>query len=159
MIPAYLIEQFKPGQLVQHYLLASYAYYIYNESPMEDAAFDRVCTRLLDEYDTFEHPHKYLVDPEMLRAGTGFHLAEDEYPTIVSSGVWEYIRRCKSGEMVRLLEEHFGAATPTRHARLLRRPPSRTPPPTPPAPLPRRVGRTLPPAPPVAAPRRITRTR
>lgn len=163
MIPAYLIEEFKPGHLVQHYLLASYAYYIRNESPMEDAAFDRLCARLLEEFDTFDHPHKHLIDREMLAAGSGFNLAHEDYPTIVSSGVIGYIAKCFSGEMVRTLEAHFGVTAPVRPARVLRRPPSRLPAPpvqsTPPPP--RRVGRT-----PVAVaktpmplPRRITRTR
>lgn len=98
-LPSYLVEVFTPGHLLHHFLLASYAYYQYDESAFEDTAFDRLCKRLLEVYDTFEHPHKHLAKKEMLEAGTGFYLKEEDYPGQVRSGMRVYVASINSGQL------------------------------------------------------------
>lgn len=74
------------GKLVQAFLMSSFAYYCLNRSLMSDEQFDKLCKRLHDIYDTFDHPHKYLISKEDLAAGTGF--AIKDYPTIVMHATW-----------------------------------------------------------------------
>lgn len=68
------------NQLVAWYLMASYMYYIEDTPILSDVMYDSICQRLLDSWTTIEHQHKYLIDREALRAGTGFHLSAAEYP-------------------------------------------------------------------------------
>jgi NAD-dependent DNA ligase len=68
--------------LVPWYLITAYAYYMLDESLIEDAEFDAMSKKLLKYYDTIEHRHKHLVTKENLAAGT-LLLSEEEYPTIV----------------------------------------------------------------------------
>jgi NAD-dependent DNA ligase len=74
------------GKLLQAYLMSSFAYYHLNRSLMSDDQFDKLCKRLLEIFDSFEHQHKYLVTKEDLAAGTGF--AIKEYPIMVIHAAW-----------------------------------------------------------------------
>jgi hypothetical protein len=73
-----------PNMLVPWYLILSYAYYLYDESLVSDAFYDHLCASLLDALDQFliDHHHAHLCDVEALRAGTGHHLREEDYPSI-----------------------------------------------------------------------------
>lgn len=73
------------NRYVSWYLISSYIYYCrpWCQSPMTDEDFDKMCTVLLDNFDNITHPHKYLIDKESLKAGTGFNLKEEDYPLIV----------------------------------------------------------------------------
>lgn len=73
----------KLGLALQHYLMASYAYYILDKNLMEDEAYDALAKLLLEHWDEFEHQHKYLLTKEDLKAGTAFAISEDKYPNIV----------------------------------------------------------------------------
>ncbi len=108
MIPRRTVELMQDGHLVHHFLLASFAYYIWHQSPMTDDAFDHLCTRLLERYDHFEHPHKKFIDKEMLRAGTAYNLKETDYPLIVQHATESYIHRALSGEIEKNFEKEFG---------------------------------------------------
>ncbi len=63
-----------PNNMIYWYLVASYGYYIENESIFSDDFFDQLCKSIHDKFDQLEHYHKYLLDKESLLAGTGFHL-------------------------------------------------------------------------------------
>lgn len=102
-----IVERMRPGHLVHHYLLAAYCYYWLNESPLTDHAFDLLCLRLHEVYDTFEHPHKYLVNKEHLEAGTCL-LAIDQYPTIVTSGIGVYLASIEDGSLIERLKANLG---------------------------------------------------
>ena len=73
-----------PNMLVPWYLIASYAYYVLDESILTDAYYDMICFLLMEELDAvnIDHPHAQLCDMESLSAGTGYHLSEDQYPSI-----------------------------------------------------------------------------
>lgn len=63
------------------YIMASYLYYVEGrDSPLTDNQFDALCKRLLDEWDTCTHKLKFLTDPELLRAGTGYSIPREAYP-------------------------------------------------------------------------------
>lgn len=85
--------------LVSHYLLASYCYYQLNQSPMTDDAFDYLCKRLLENYDSVDHCHKGLVDTGSLEAGTCL-LGPLDYPLRVQIGAERYLRDCESGTLM-----------------------------------------------------------
>lgn len=75
-----LIEAKGPNLLVPWFLMASYLYYVRDISLFSDEFYDKLCGQLLDRWDEIEHPHKYLIDPFALSAGTGYYIKEDEYP-------------------------------------------------------------------------------
>ncbi|MBE0438244.1 MAG: hypothetical protein IBX57_00560 [Gammaproteobacteria bacterium] len=75
--------------LYVRFLMCSFLYYFMHEvTPWSDTQYDLAAKRLLEEWDTFDHPHKYLTDKESLSAGTGYSIRY--YPTIVkiSSVQW-----------------------------------------------------------------------
>lgn len=152
MLPAHIVERMHPGQLLQHYLMASYCYYILHQSPMADSVFDRICMRLLAAFDGLEHQHKHLVSRDDLEAGTGYALSEDKYPRMVMLAALEYYELCRSGEIVTRIEPHLMPVS-TSVRRISRRPPPAQVIPAPAAPVAVRVSRRPPPRPaPVATP-------
>jgi NAD-dependent DNA ligase len=70
------------GALVPMYLVHSYLYYIEETPIITDTEYDRLCKKLLNSFDTLTHRHKHLVSKEALQAGTGYHISEDDYPSI-----------------------------------------------------------------------------
>ncbi len=157
MITKDIVERMKDGHLVQQYLLASFAYYHLHESPMTDDAYDRLCERLHERYPFITHQHKHIIDRDALTAGTGYYLAQDEYPLMVTYGIDGYIKLCRSGEISKLLEPHLlqSIAKPVGARRVARSaPPAVLPTPTVTARPAPRVARRTPPvqaAPPVPA--------
>lgn len=73
------------GLCLQWYLMASYLYYVQDKTLMPDSLYDVLARRLLREYESLEHRHKYLVNKEDLEAGTLFGLHELDYPKQVRS--------------------------------------------------------------------------
>lgn len=47
---------------------------------MTDAAFDKMCKWMRDNYESLEHEHKSLVTKDMLNAGSGFSIKKEDYP-------------------------------------------------------------------------------
>jgi hypothetical protein len=82
---------------VPWYLSCSLAYYKYDLSLIKDEAYDEICKTLKDSWGTIEHRHKYLVDKSQLKAGTGYALDYDAFPTIVQAStnylIREYLSR------------------------------------------------------------------
>ena len=72
-----------PNMLVPWYLMAAYAYYVEDDPILEDAAFDRMCRRMLDNWDQISHYHKHLITKDDLQAGTYL----GEYPNRVEGGL------------------------------------------------------------------------
>lgn len=90
-----------PAQLLVHYLIASYAYYILDENVMMDADFDMLSRRLVAVWDTFEHRHKHLVNIESLKeSSTAFYIREEDYPPQIRLGFATYVRNLNSGKLV-----------------------------------------------------------
>lgn len=77
------IETLTGGQMIQVYLMASFLYYIEDISPLRDEDYDRLCVRLLKELPKVKHQHKKYVDPNALRAVTGYHMKMSDYPLMV----------------------------------------------------------------------------
>jgi len=77
------IDQFSINKCVSWYLIHSYLYYLCDTPVISDAAFDRICERLSQEFDSIDHPHDYLLDRDAMTAGTGHHIPYDQYPLIV----------------------------------------------------------------------------
>lgn len=67
---------------VSWYLMASYLYYHRAESLLSDCRYDVLCKQILEWWDEIDHRHKYLLDRDSLKAGTGFYLREQDYPNI-----------------------------------------------------------------------------
>jgi len=90
------------GQVLQRFLMCSYMYYIKSKAVLPDEEYDQMAKRLLKEWDTFEHPHKYLVTKEDLEAGTLYALKESDYPQIVMGGAYlmldDYEKSVQNGQ-------------------------------------------------------------
>lgn len=71
------------NMLVPWFLMASYTYYCRDHSLLTDARFDRLTKELLEELPHLTHRHLDLIDPQALQAGSGYHLAETDYPLMV----------------------------------------------------------------------------
>ena len=69
-----------PNSMLSWFLIASYAYYIIRDPIMNDAVFDKIVKTVKANWDSIDHPHKYLVTQSHLDAGTGYDI---EFPTIV----------------------------------------------------------------------------
>jgi NAD-dependent DNA ligase len=76
------VNKLTSEQLVAHYMMHSYLYYIEGTSVISDRSYDLLCQRLLAEWDDLHHPHKVLIDKQALSSGTGFYLKEEDYPSI-----------------------------------------------------------------------------
>jgi hypothetical protein len=92
VIDSFVRDCFKvnPSSTFSWFLICSYAYYIRFESLMSDSAFDAMSKYMLKDYDKLDHVNKDLVTKEMLVAGSGYNLKEEDYPTrvkIVSEGL------------------------------------------------------------------------
>lgn len=86
------LDALRDGQLLQHYLMASYLYYICDSSPISDAEYDALSKRLVKVWRKIKHPHKRLVEFEALSAGSAFYIREHEYPFIVRSAAGQWYR-------------------------------------------------------------------
>lgn len=94
------IECLPVNLMVPHYLAAAYCYYVCDQSPMTDDAFDRLCMRMLEHWDDIEHMHKKIINVGDLEAGTCL-LGSLEYPLRVQIGAAGYLQRCQNGQMVK----------------------------------------------------------
>jgi NAD-dependent DNA ligase len=65
----------------QRWLEASYVYYILDDQIMMDVEYDHLSKELLGNWDCVTHEHKGLISEDDLRAGTGFAISRDKYPT------------------------------------------------------------------------------
>ena len=52
---------------------------------------------MLDNWEFLKHNHKHLVTKEMLQAGSGYNLKEDDYPTIVKVTAEVFIKNMYEG--------------------------------------------------------------
>ena len=64
----------------------SYAYYEDSNPIASDQFFDLICKKILREWDSLEHPHKYLINKDMLKAGTYI----GKYPTVVKFALADF---------------------------------------------------------------------
>jgi len=74
---------------VPWYLMSCYLYYQLDVAVLDDGAFDTLCKLLHENFDQIEHQHKYLIDTESLKAGTGYELV-NKLPSMVKGAaeVW-----------------------------------------------------------------------
>ena len=73
-------ERSSLGLLLQWYLMCSSLYYEQARLVVPDETFDMWCRILQENWDDFDHRHKYLVCENDLKSGTGYAL---KYPLIV----------------------------------------------------------------------------
>jgi len=86
MFPALDVCRRNPNMAVPFILMASYLYYIKNDSsPLSDYDFDRLCDLARNRWASIEHRHKHLITEDDLEAGTLFYLRDSDYPPIVKN--------------------------------------------------------------------------
>lgn len=88
-----------------YYLMSSFLYYVVDDSILHDWEYDHICLRLFENFDDFEHPHKYLLDVESLRAGTGYNI-KFNYPIRVMLAAYDWQRRFQNFERHRTISEY-----------------------------------------------------
>ena len=76
---------------VAWYLMASVAYYQWNETFIPDDDFDLMCFELYKAFDQIVHPHKHLLSRDALLAGTAFHLNHKDYPLRTRQAAWSLL--------------------------------------------------------------------
>lgn len=86
-----LREEGKRDVFVAWYLMASVAYYHWNESWIPDEDYDMLCFELYQKFEELNHPHKHLLDKEALLAGTGFHIKQYDYPLMTRRAAWRVL--------------------------------------------------------------------
>lgn len=64
---------------VPYYLMASYAYYEKDDPILSDDFYDKLAKKIIKQWDNIEHYHKYLLNKDMLEAGSYI----GKYPSIV----------------------------------------------------------------------------
>lgn len=84
-----------PNMVVPWYLMAAFAYYVQDDPILSDGAFDALAKRAAVMWDFVEHPHKGLILPDDLAAGT-LLLAIEDYPRLVV-GALEQVRKEHGG--------------------------------------------------------------
>lgn len=89
---SFKVDDLREGQLLSHFLMASYLYYYEDISPIPDTEFDRLCVRLLEAYPRVKHPHKRLVKVADLEAGSGFAIPLKKYPLITRSASFAWAK-------------------------------------------------------------------
>lgn len=90
------------SQLVAHYLMASYCYYMLNESPTLDEAYDLLCTLLTEKWNSIEHMHKKYINFTDGKVGSAFGEV-NSYPKIVVNAALNYTSRIESGKLQKQL--------------------------------------------------------
>lgn len=78
--------------------MASYLYYHFDISPIDDTEFDSLCKELLENWDNTNHRHKHLIDKKDLEAGTGYAIPLKKYPMIVCNAAWCWYNGLKNGK-------------------------------------------------------------
>jgi hypothetical protein len=63
--------------LIKNYLIHCYLYYEKNESIISDTDFDKMCSRLLANWNNYQSAYKKYISKNDLAAGTGFTLFYD----------------------------------------------------------------------------------
>ena len=94
------VEALSSARLVPFYLMASFAYYELNATFMEDAAYDRICVRLREEWQQVVHPHKRLIKFDSLSATTGYALKFHKLPLIVRVSTHRLLDLSREGTLL-----------------------------------------------------------
>lgn len=76
-----------PNAVVSWWLMASYAYYVHDESMLSDGLYDEMARSMLARWDQIVHPHKHLIEPGDLEQGSLYRLAPADYPSMVRGAV------------------------------------------------------------------------
>ena len=79
------IGTWSPGRVLSWYLMCSYLYYICDFSLVSDSVYDTMAKKILANYESIDHQHKYLVSKDDLAAGTLYSLKDKDYPTMVKN--------------------------------------------------------------------------
>lgn len=75
-----------PNSTVAWWIMASYLYYIHDKSLISDGLYDEIAHKLKEGWDSYEHPHKHLIQPEDLDAGSLYRLKAKNYPASAKGG-------------------------------------------------------------------------
>lgn len=90
------MERVDPDRVLPCLLVAGYAYYMRDETLMDDELFDEGCKFLVKHWRAITHPHKSCVTLGDLKAGTLYALTA--YPTITRHSACVLIRALKNNE-------------------------------------------------------------
>ena len=80
------INTMTPNELVEWFLMASYAYYEQENPIMSDYEFDSIALLLREKLPLSDHPHKDLITEDNLATMSGFDI---EIPADIKSKVDE----------------------------------------------------------------------
>lgn len=82
-----------PNMTVPYLLMASYLYYIKDESPpLADHEFDWLCSYAKQNWKRIQHPHKHLIRKSWLDSGSLYQLADRDYPLMVKGAAFSWLK-------------------------------------------------------------------
>lgn len=81
------------NQLIPYYLMSCYLYYKKNEQVLTDKEFDDLCRELYEKWEQLDHPHKKLINKELLLANTGYSII---FPNIVKQSAFDWLEETKN---------------------------------------------------------------
>lgn len=80
-----------PASVVYFIVVASYAYYMKNESLLSDETYDKMCRLVLDRGITHSKL-SHLINDDRLRAGSLYDIKDFEYPVWIVRDVDDILR-------------------------------------------------------------------
>lgn len=81
-----------PNSIVPWWLMASYAYYVHDLSILTDETYDQLAKDMLARWGEIKHPHKKLITPDDLKAGTLYDKGEHDYPLMTRNACKHLIK-------------------------------------------------------------------
>lgn len=74
-----------PGSIVSWLLIAGYAYHHLDQPLLSDGRWDELCREAAARWPRIDHPHKPMITPADLAAGSLYALPAESYPAIAVS--------------------------------------------------------------------------
>lgn len=81
-----------PNTVIPWWLMASYLYYIHDDSLLSDGLYDNLARLMLKNWPKLEHKHKHLITVDDLEAGSLSRLVASEYPVTTRGAVSHLVR-------------------------------------------------------------------
>ena len=78
------------NKLVSWFMISSYAYYHLHTNVMSDYDYDFLVRRIIDNWDSIDHPHKSLIEKTNLDSGSGYDI---KFPTIVKAATVDFLNK------------------------------------------------------------------
>ena len=91
------IKEVSCNRLVPYYLMSCWLYYENDKNVLRDEDFDLLCKRINDEWDNITHVHKFLIDRQMLVAGSGYNIP---YTNMIKGAAQDWYNEARKANII-----------------------------------------------------------